>query len=468
MILGQNLTNYQYTQPSKPAIIIKNTKISYEQFSKYVGSIQHFLEKEKGLHKGSRVALKFGNEPAFLQTFFAAALLGFSCIPLDPKWTQTELDHVLGESEPDIVVTPHVYEEMIKYPSQPIRLEANPFDIFYVGFTSGSTGRPKGFLRHHKSWTDSFEGCNKVFQLTSEDIYCAPGPLCHSLTLFAAIYAIHIGATLVLSPSFNATPVLDSMVKHHVTVIFVVPTMLQAMLDSEIEVPSLTKILSSGAKWLPSMKEKVKTQFLNSERFEFYGASETSFITYLDEKGYREKPSSVGKAFPGAEVTIKDANGKSLPVNEIGLLYVKSSMIFSGYIKHPKEEFQEITVGDLAYIDDKGYITLVGREKNMIISGGLNIYPEEIESHIKKLDQVEEVVVTGIEDEYWGEKVVAFIKWKQHKELSNQKLKDYCQEGLASYKCPKLFYSINDIPYTSSGKIARNELGKNYKSRRIQ
>jgi long-chain acyl-CoA synthetase len=465
MIIGQNLTSYNTSQPSKTAIIHNDSKISYEQFTENVSSIQHYLEKQNGLQQEScRIALKLGNEPAFLETFFAAVLLGYSCIPLDPKWTPKELEHVLNKSKPDLVITPELYNEMVNNRVQSIRQEASPLDIFYVGFTSGSTGNPKGFQRHHQSWIDSFNGCNEAFHLTSEEIYCAPGPLCHSLSLFAAIYAIHIGATLVLSPKFNAKPVVDSMNTHQVTAVFLVPTMLQAMSDINIQIPSVTKILSSGAKWLPSVKEKVKTQFPNSERFEFYGASETSFITYLDEKGNHEKPSSVGKSFPGVEVTVKDSEGKVLPPNTIGLLHVKSSMIFSGYIHHPREELQEITVGDLGYIDDQGYITLVGREKNMIISGGLNIYPEEIESHIKRIDVVEEVVVAGIEDEYWGEKVVAFIKWKQHGGLSDETIKEYCLDGLASYKCPKLFYSIGNIPYTSSGKVDRTELVKKYTS----
>jgi long-chain acyl-CoA synthetase len=357
---------------------------------------------------------------------------------------------------------------MISYAPISMRATANPLNIFYIGFTSGSTGTPKGFQRHQRSWIDSFTGCNEAFQLSSKDIYCAPGPLCHSLSLFAAVYAIHIGASLVLSEKFEAQLLLDSIVKAEVSVLFVVPTMLQGFLHAEsaIQIPSVTKILSSGAKWNPSMKKRVQRLFPNSERIEYYGASETSFISYLDEKGSLLKPSSVGKAFPGIEVTIKDRNGENLLSGEVGLLHVKSSMIFSGYLHEPLDQLlEEITVGDLAYIDEQGFITLVGREKNMIISGGLNIYPEEIEQHLKSIEAIEEVVVAGLVDDYWGEKVIAFIKWKQDHFEGKQSLTDYCRKGLASYKCPKAFYSVDHIPYTISGKVARNELLENFTKR---
>jgi long-chain acyl-CoA synthetase len=468
MIIGEHLNEFKAVQPDKAAIITQDSSINYQDFVSHIESIQNYFEDKLDNKLDTRIALKLGNEPSFLEVFFAATMLGISCIPLDPKWTREELDHVIGISKPDLNVTKDMYEQMMTYSPVSIRATANPLDIFYIGFTSGSTGTPKGFQRHQRSWIDSFTGCNEAFQLTSKDIYCAPGPLCHSLSLFAAVYAIHIGATLVLTEKFEAQSLLDSMVKTEVSALFVVPTMLQGLLQAESTIPisSATKILSSGAKWNPSMKKRVQSLFPNSERIEYYGASETSFISYLDEKGGLLQPLSVGKAFPGVEVTIKDKNGKKLLPGEVGLLHVKSSMIFLGYLHEPFDQLlEEITVGDLAYIDEQGFITLVGREKNMIISGGLNIYPEEIEQHLKKLEAIEEVVVTGQADDYWGEKVVAIIKWKQDQIESDQSLTEYCRNGLASYKCPKAFYSVEGIPYTISGKVARNGLLANFSIR---
>ncbi|MBM7661403.1 long-chain acyl-CoA synthetase [Bacillus mesophilus] len=464
MIIGQPLLTYKDSQPNKPAIITNSRIVTYQDMTIHIASIQSYLMSKLGTGSEIRIALKLGNEPAFLETYFAAILLGYQVIPIDPKWTKAELEHVLDSSRPNLIVNSHVYQEIISHPSTSIEAIATPLDIFYIGFTSGSTGTPKGFKRHHQSWTDSFAGCTEAFELNSHDIYSAPGPLCHSLSLFAATYAIHTGATLLLSEKFQVLELLQSLVTERVTVLFVVPTMLQAMIN-ELEtrqIPSVTRILSSGAKWNLSTKDSIRELFPYAERIEYYGASETSFITYLNEAGYLVKPQSVGKAFPGVEVIVRNKDGKEANVNEVGLLYIRSTMIFSGYL-HDEEQpaLNEITVGDLAYIDEEGYITLVGREKNMIISGGLNIYPEEIELHLKKLQSIEEVVVTGIEDDYWGEKVVAFIKWKHNQNINEENLKKHCLTGLAAFKCPKAFYEIKDVPLTSSGKVDRKKLFNN-------
>ncbi|WP_456277839.1 AMP-binding protein [Bacillus sp. AK128] len=463
MTIGQELLTYKHSQPNKAAIIYKNRTITYIEFINHIESIQNYLKRLYGEQNDVRIALKLGNEPAFLEVYYAAILLGYKCIPIDPKWTAINLENVLKTSKPELIVTAEVYEEMLRSPvTTAIEAIARPLDIFYIGFTSGSTGTPKGFQRHHYSWTESFDGCDQAFKLTDEDIFSAPGPLCHSLTLFAATYSLHIGATFVLTEKFESKELLESLVTNEVSVLFVVPTMLQAVINEDINSPilSLKKILSSGAKWNTASKNKIKSLFPKSERYEYYGASETSFISYLDENQNLTKPQSVGRAFPGVEVLIKDKEGNIKQPNEVGLLYIRSSMIFSGYLHdlQNKTQLEEITVGDLAYIDEEGFITLVGREKNMIISGGLNIYPEEIELHLKKLELIDEVVVTGKEDEYWGERVVAFIKWRDEQRLDDQFLKEHCLKELPAYKYPKVFYPVKTIPLTSSGKVDRNEL----------
>ncbi|MFZ3590632.1 AMP-binding protein [Bacillus sp. DJP31] len=466
MIIGEHLQDYQSIQPSKPAIITENQMITYEQFVYNIMKIQKYLTKHFGNQPKLRIALQFKNEPAFPEVFFAAVMLGHSCVPLDPKWNGNELNSALESSKPDLLVTHKIYDEMMKVEPRKLMYEAVPTDIFYIGFTSGSTGKPKGFLRHHTSWIDSFEGCSKAFELTNEEVYCAPGPLCHSLSLFAAVYALHIGATLVLPDKFEPKAVQNIIKNTSVTTLFVVPTMLQAMVDDEVgTLPKVKNILSSGAKWSSELKEKIGFIFSNANRTEFYGASETSFITYQDERGFRKRPTSVGKAFPGVDITIKDTNGNALAPNEIGQVHIKSSMLYSGYLHQPQiKQVDELSVGDLGFMDEEGYLILVGREKNMIISGGLNIYPEEIEGYLKKIEDVEEVVVTGIADDYWGERVVALIKWKLGSSHTDSYLKECCKQGLAAHKCPKEFYSVEDFPYTSSGKVARKETLNLYSS----
>ncbi|MFD1736434.1 AMP-binding protein [Bacillus salitolerans] len=461
MCIGNNFTQIIEKDRQKIGLIYEEKTLSYEQLVQHIGSIQQYLLDTLGTQeKTRRIALKLGNEPSFIEVFFASVMLGYSCIPLDPKWTDEQLDYVLKNSKPDLIVTNDLYQEMLQVTSCSLRSFAKLGDLFYIGYTSGSTGRPKGFMRNQQSWIDSFNGSNEAFQISEHDIIAAPGPLCHSLSLFAAVYAIHIGATFILHRHFEGQGVIASLQKYNATTMFVVPTMLKAMLDQKYdEVLSIAKILSSGAKWLPTQKQEIRRLFPNSERIEFYGASETSYISYLNEEGFNRYPNSVGKVFPGVTVTIKGQNGHKLRANEIGLIFVNSTMLFSGYLEDQIDSaLNELTVGDLGYISEDGYLTLVGRQKNMIISGGLNIYPEEIEAFLKKHTCVEEAAVVGVPDEYWGEKVVALIKIKSRQALSKEDIVSFCKSGLSSYKCPKVFYSVQDFPYTSSGKIARTQL----------
>lgn len=481
-MIGQTISTHAAHSPNKAAIITKNETITYEVLHFRISQIKASLVKKLGTEKGKRIGLLIGNDPSFIEVFFAVSSLGWIAIPFDPKWTQKEMIDIIDECRPDLLIigssfehmtfenSVHVQELYKTHLSPHISEPQNEQLLFYIGYTSGSTGRPKGFMRHHLSWLKSFAGCEIAFQISKDDVIYAPGPFCHSFSLFAAIHTIHMGATFYLSEKFNATEGMNTIENQPISVIYFVPTMLHA-LTSEYIKQNLTnhtvkKIISSGAKWSADLKATIKEVFRKAQQYEFYGASELSFITYLDGSGNEKKPDSVGLPFPGVDIFI-EKDGEKAARGEIGKLYVKSDLIFSGYVNNPSETAKVIqgeyaTVGDLAFQDDDGYITLVGREKNMIISGGLNIFPEEIEHALSRLDEVDEALAIGVKDEYWGEKLIALIKWKQGKFLTNEELKEYCRHTLSTYKCPKEFITVHAFPYTSSGKIARNKVVLQY------
>lgn len=480
MVIGGNIEKIAHTHPDKCAIACDGEQISYENLHKQMKDIQQRLLCKVGDPTGKKIGFLLENDIDFLSVFLAVSSIGAIAIPLDPKWSHDDLSDIINDCQPDLIIinldrrlsdvkivtlTDLMKLEKISITQRQIFSDT----YFYIGYTSGTTGQPKGYMRTHSSWFHSFSGSDEVFRINSEDIIFAPGPLVHSHFLYASIHALHKGATLYITKKFHAKDVVNTLLNFPITTLYQVPTMFSAIYEEykKTEEPflALQTIISSGAKWHTKQKKTVAVIFPNATVYEFYGASELSFISFLCNNDSAEKSETVGKPFPGVEVLIQKSDGTKAEIGETGILFIKSKQIFSGYLNKPdttKEIFdgEWATVGDLAYLDTEGYITLVGRQNNMIISGGLNIYPEEIEKVLFNLTAIEEISIIGLNDRYWGEKVIAVIKWKDGKKLSNHQLKQYCWEKLASYKCPQLFLEVKNFTYTTSGKIARNEVLK--------
>lgn len=478
MGIGKNIKDVAQRNPNKKAILYEDRVITYDDFYRSISREQQHLLYLRRESTPQKVAILIGNEPAFLELFFAVVTLGWTAIPFDPKWSEREAVQIMKVAAPDLVITSKQFSEntsyaferahdieTLKLPSSYAAANeewAHYYDEpFYLGFTSGSTGTPKGFIRSHGSWLTSFSAAEQIFQYHQGDIILAPGPLCHSLSLFGAAHALHIGATFHLTSAL--TP--EALHQSEATVVYAVPTMIYQFVQQTVH-PIRKKItfLLSGAKLLPEIKNKLETVFPESIVYEYYGASELSFITYAPKAVTEQYPDSVGKAFPGVHVKIRNQEKELVPNGEIGELFIESDFLFTGYVNNTEETAKVLTkygasVGDLGFMNDEGVLTVIGRKKHMLISGGLNVYPEEVEKMIKAIEEVREVMVVGIADDYWGQKVVALIKWRHQAQL--ERLKSHCKAQLATYKQPKEFYEVDRFPYTSTGKIARKEVEVN-------
>lgn len=487
MGIGKDIEQFARLNGEKPAILLPDgEQITYKQFYHHIRNLQMHM-KTASNKKKQTVGIWIGNDPEFLEVFFAVITLGWIAVPFDPKWTKKEVKQVMEDCAPDLCIASKSFLKRSQYfpervvmidewkrlerpVENDIQVKWESFDeeIFYLGFTSGSTGRQKGYMRNHRSWLKSFYACEEVFGYGEEDVIVAPGPLCHSLSLFAAVHALHIGATFYMLPVFSPKETYNILKERKATVFYGVPTMLEAMLKlpvgKEDSIKQPVKMITSGAKLSSATRQKIKDILPNGQVFEFYGASELSFVSYSDEQIFKQAPGSVGIPFPGVNVTIKKEDGSEALPNEIGEVVVSSEFLFSGYVNSQNETnsvFRDdgVSIGDLGYLDENGFLTIVGRKKNMIISGGFNIYPEEIEIVLKKRKEVEEAVVIGAKDDYWGQKPVAFIKWKKGaKAESFRSLKRYLKTELPLHKIPRKFYEVEQFPYTTSGKIARNKL----------
>lgn len=495
MLITDPLVQHSNQHPSKIAIDTGKQKISYAQLYEKVSSIASLLHQcrhDNPSGDENKLAILLPNSIEFLAVFLAAGMAGWIAAPFDPKWSDMELASTLENCNPQILVIDDTYMDRLSPLSLPPKLRlihsqsispapkaeneiwlsnerVSDQTPFYMGFTSGTTGKPKGFLRSHRSWVKSFEGCQAAFGMNVQDLVFLPGPLVHSHFLCAAVYALYTGATVFLLDKFSPSKLIDCLAQNPISVLYMVPSMFEALFaeaekkNNHFMANTVRQIISAGAKWNAPAKKRIHQWFPKSHLFEYYGASELSFVTVLDSEGNQRKPDSVGRPFPGVKVSIRNATGNEVETGQVGKLFVQSELVFLGYYQQDEETKQVLqdgwaTVQDLAWRDKEGYIYIAGREKNMILYGGLNVYPEEIEKVLKGLSQIEEAVVLGMPDRYWGEKVVAVIQFKENLSMKPWEVQAYCRKYLAAYKCPRQIIEVKEIPYTSSGKIARSAI----------
>ncbi|WP_257351255.1 AMP-binding protein [Pseudalkalibacillus decolorationis] len=468
--------------PKAIAIQTQTETLTYEALITYIDRCKRTLYS-KTPKKSGTIALFFrNNKIEFITYFLAATSLGWKTVPLDPKLPREQVENILEDCAPDVLVTEfsfyknqhltwgeHVVfidnkrDEHLDIDSERQYPEVTPESVFYLGYTSGTSGEPKGFLRTQNSWTESFRNTDFEYVINSGHMVLIAGSLVHSLFLYGTFHALASGATVYLMESFSAETIRGVIEQRTGLVLYVVPTMLEPLFDLPGEhYPTVEMIISSGAKWNHERRKYIENKFLNAQCIEFYGASELSFVSILKHTEANAKSSSVGRPFTGVQISIRDQTFNEVAAGIPGTLFIKSNMVFKEYYQRPEETarvFQNdwVTAGDIAYLDEDGFIHLVGRANQMIISGGLNVYPEEVEQVLLTIPEIEECAVLGVPDSYWGERIVAYIKWANQEELLDQ-VNVVCNERLPRYKWPKEYRNVTDFPYTTSGKIARKSL----------
>lgn len=462
--------------PDKVAIQTHNQLLSYREWHELIGKTANWLDSLSSTSK--TLGILMPNGIPFLQLFTGASMAGWIGIPFDMKWKEAEIQRRLALSLPSVVITTRemhrhlkqihpdamIWEDCLEEINQAAFLRKDKLEgnlPFYMGFTSGTTGDPKAFIRSHESWIESFN-CNRVdLQIDETDHVLIPGPLIFSHFLYGAISTLYLGGTVYLLEKFSPSQVLSFIQTHPITIVYVVPTMIEALRTEERTIENQIKIISSGAKWEENSKLMIRNVFRNMSMYEFYGASELSFVTVLTDQENNQKPGSVGKPCHNVELQIRPTDKETAKPYEIGKIYVRSNMLFTGYLDgnhHSIQSIQDengwVTVHDMGYLDEDGFLYIAGREKNMILYGGINIFPEEIEKVISLHPNVEEVAVVGLYDPYWGQIAAAAIKGNATK----MELRKLCRMKLSAYKIPRKWYFVNEIPHTTSGKIARAEL----------
>lgn len=326
-----------------------------------------------------------------------------------------------------------------------------------IGFTSGTSGTPKPFVRSWASWASSFTAAAALYRIGADAEVLVPGPLQHSHFLFGAVLAVECGVPLTLLPSFDADAVTAMLAAAGHAVCFLVPTMLVALAGAP-PMPGVAALVLSGQKLEPRHRALARELFPSARVIEIFGASELSFVsvTACDPGDPDPAPDAVGRPFAGVEVEVRGLDaGERLADGAVGEIWVRSPYLAAGVAG--ADGFA--TCGDLGRIGSGGEIELTGRRSNVIISGGKNIHPEEVEAVAGGHDAVLACLVTAVADDYWGERLVGLIEIAPGCDARALAVElDRCvRERLAAYKAPKEWRPVPVLPRTASGKLARRE-----------
>jgi acyl-CoA synthetase (AMP-forming)/AMP-acid ligase II len=503
--------------PNKVAVIDGDRSYTYARIGERVNSLARFFQA-RTIQPRDRISILEVNSLAFLETYYAAAGIGAILNPLNYRLSSKEIAFILRDSgsrwlvagsrfaslvkgilEEDtplegIVLigdspsfsqkaTSYEYEDAIRTHTglfNPVAIRED--DVAHLYYTSGTTGRPKGVMLTHKNVCLHALGTIAELKLTDSDIWGHIAPMFHLADAWAAFAITWVGGRHVMVAQFEAEAVMATVEKERVTLSNMIPTMLNLMIKhpkiSEFDFSSLRVILSGGAPIAPEIVRSIMETF-GCDYIQTYGMTETSpYLTFSivkqhlqdlpPEKQFTYK-SKTGRPFMGVDLKVVDENGNRVKADEtqVGEIWVRGDTVTPGYWNLKQETEQAFSngwlrTGDLAVVDTEGYVNIVDRKKDMIVTGGENVYSTEVENVLYLHPKVLEAAVFSVPDEKWGEAIAAAVVLKKNESATEAEIIRFCKQHQASYKAPKSIVFLDDLPKTGSGKIYKKALRDPY------
>ena len=475
----------------RPALRLDDQVVTYAEFLDAARGVAGML-RARGLEPGARVGLVFPNVPAFPIAFYGAMLAGCVVVPMNPLLKGREIEFYLDDAGMSVVFAWDQAADASREAAQgrdievvavgaggpeDAQLDGTPVDepvdradeeTAVILYTSGTTGTPKGAeLTHANLSTNARTSARTLMDFTADDVVMGCLPLFHVFGLTCGLNAAVVtGACLTLLPRFDAAKALSMVGRDHVTIFEGVPTMYSGMLHvdgrEEYDMSSLRSCLSGGSAMPVEVLREFEETF-GAMVLEGYGLSETSPVASFNHPDAERKAGSVGTPVAGMEMRLVDDAGNDVTGDDAGEIVIRGEGLMKGYWGRPDATAESVPdgwfrTGDVGRRDDDGYFFIVDRKKELIIRGGYNVYPREIEEALYEHASVAEVAVVGIQDRDLGEEVGAAVALRPGADVGVDELREFAKERVAAYKYPRHVWLLDELPKGPTGKILRREI----------
>jgi acyl-CoA synthetase (AMP-forming)/AMP-acid ligase II len=499
LILGELLARNARKYTHKCALIIDEDRVAFGQLNRRVNQLAHGLGAWR-VKKGQKVAILMDNCFEMMESYVALWKLGAVAVPLNTRLAEAELSYILNHSDAILLLSqgnllsrvekirkelPAIrgyvgvgmdlpswaepYESFLKNRSEEEPLQdVEDEDEACIMYTSGTTGRPKGAVMTHKNFFINALASAMEYRIVFEDCYLIPAPWFHMAGLAGVLEFWVVGATNATLTHFDPVKMMETIHSAQATVAFGVPSMWFVILAlpklNDYNASALRYIFSGGAILPMEIKKRLQNQFPGVQFFDIFGQTEMCPVTMmLKPKNYFDKQGSVGLPIATVEVKVVDDDDNEVKTGEVGEIIYRGPSVLKEYYKNPEGTREAMRNGwfhggDLVRRDEDGFIYVVDRKKDMIISGGENIYPAEIEEVLYTHPKVLEAAVVGAPDERWGEIVRVFIVLKEGEEMNEEDLIEFCKSRLASFKKPRRVDFVKELPRNAAGKVLKQDL----------
>jgi fatty-acyl-CoA synthase len=502
LLVDQMLTRSTRRFPTKIALVNRNQRVTYKELQERVDNLAGWFQA-KGIAKGDKVALLLFTRIEYAECLFALARIGAVAVPINFRLQSNEIEYILNNSDAKMIIVDneltstidpirenlplisdivvinksssdtanYSYKNIFLNTYYPNFVEVEDDDDYLIVYTSGTTGKPKGAVLTHKNVYLNAMNYSLEFGLTKDEVQLVTTPMFHIGGISALSMVVLMGGTSVLHEKFNPEYVLQTYQSEKITYSFMVPSMWNMLLEhpsfSEYNLTSLRVLCTAASSTPLELKKRLMKHFPNAGVFDTYGQTETSpGTTTLKPTDSLNKSGSVGLSFTNVEIRVVDELMNDVPNGQVGEIIFRGPTIMKEYYKNPeatKEAFAGgwLHSGDLVVADEEGYISVVDRKKDMLITGGENVYPKEIEEILYTHADILEAAVVGVPDEKWGETVKAFVVLRAGKILSEQEVIDFSSGKIANYKKPRYVEFVEELPRNAAGKILKTVLRKN-------